>query len=78
MARLSQRKSRLVFETDAEKKQRGRYRPIIFEAHPQYVEIRLKGCRDRLSLSYEAIYDFAARVTADKARAEKKAQKARR
>ncbi len=47
-------------------------RPIVAEVHPEYVVLRLAGQRHKLEVSWRGIYDFAARVTAEKARAERK------
>jgi hypothetical protein len=43
MSKLTQRKSKLIFETADAKKSRGRYREVVIEAFPEYALVRLKG-----------------------------------
>jgi len=73
MTRLSDRKTRLIIETADVVRERGKSREVIIEPSPYIAVIRLKGRRQRLEVSWAGIYMFAARVAADKARAEKKA-----
>ena len=80
MTRLDSRKSRLIFTTSDTIRERGKLREIILEPTPYLVTIRLKGCRQRLQLSYGAIYSLAAKIAAEQARkdrAEKKRKKGR-
>jgi hypothetical protein len=59
-------------ETPALKRERGRYRPIRVMLGPQMIEVRLKGMRHGLEVSYEELYDFAAKRAADVVRREKR------
>jgi hypothetical protein len=74
MTRLSERKTRLTFETAATARYRGKERAIVVEPdlEGQLVALRLKGTRVRYELSWQAIYNRAAMVHADRARAERK------
>lgn len=77
--RLTDRKTRLVFETADEIRERGKYRQVVIEAQPTHATIRLKGTHKRLLLSWAGIYQFAAKAEADRIRSEKKAaRKAKR
>lgn len=59
-------------ETPALKRERGRLRPIRVVLGPHAVEVRLKGMRHGLAISYEELYDFAAKRAADAVRREKR------
>jgi hypothetical protein len=50
-------------------------RQIIIEAKPETALVRLAGTRTVYEISWRGIYDYAARVIDEKARAEKKANK---
>jgi hypothetical protein len=71
MTRLDSRKTRLIFTTCDTVRERGKLREIILEPTPYLVSIRLKGCRQRLTLSYGAIYNLAAKIAAEAARKER-------
>lgn len=75
MRSLTARKTKLVFETSGELRERGRYRNVIVEAHPSHVVLRLKGMHRTLSVTWEGIYALAAKCAADKLRAEKRAKR---
>ena len=53
----------------------GKYRKIVLEPQPFMLEVRLKGTRRRLSVSYEAIFELASKIEANRARAEKLARR---
>ena len=72
---LQKRKSRLTFETSAEIRERGKYRPVVVQAEPDFARIRLKGMKHYVDVSWEGIYHFASKVAADRARTAKKIQK---
>lgn len=76
MSRLSNRKSRLSFITDASKFERGKRRDIVLEPEPMILHVRLHGTRRKLDVPYDAIYDLACKIEANRLRAEKKAKKA--
>ena len=77
MTRLDKRKSKLIIETSDTVRERGRLREVIVEPHSNgyTLSVRLKGCRMKYDLSWGGVYAFAARVAADRMRAEKKAKK---
>lgn len=73
MTALSERKTRLTFETAATVRERGRSREVVIEAQPYLALVRLKGTRKTFPISYTTIYETAARIEAERVRAEKKA-----
>jgi len=70
---LSQRKTRLVFETAGEIFERGHGRQIIVEARPYFAYLKLKGSRRVYTISYETIYRAAVQAAVDTERAARKA-----
>ena len=68
MTALVQRKSRLTFETAETLFECGANRAVVIEAEPEYVTLRLKGLQHRVSITWGAVYHFAARIEAEKAR----------
>lgn len=72
MTNLATRKNALNVETSAEKREGRRLRPILLEFDSAFtMNVRLKGTRYRLPISFEAIYDAAAKIEARRVRAEK-------
>lgn len=71
MMALSERKTRLIFETDDTVRERGKSRSVVIEARPRYAVVHLKGTRTRFTASWDAIYHLAARIEADRLRREK-------
>ena len=69
MTALSNRKTRLTFETD--NLMRGR--SIVVEPEPLVCVIRLKGTRKRYVINWETVLVHAAQIAADRERAERKA-----
>ena len=53
----------------------GRSRPLLVELHPRHIELRRKGTRRRLAVSYDAIYDLAVKLIVRAEREEMKAKK---
>lgn len=80
MTALSERKTRLTFETADVVRERGKQREVVIECESAYyASVRLKGTRTRFQISYAAIYQAAARIEAMRLRSEKlAAKKARR
>jgi hypothetical protein len=74
MTHLARRKSRLVFATSDTSRYRGKLREVIIEVSPYIATCRLAGTRTRFEVSWAGIYEFAARIHADKQRAERKAR----
>jgi hypothetical protein len=71
MTALRERKTRLTFETADELRERGDYRAVVVEAEPTHAVLRLKGLRNRVSISWGAVYQFAMKLRADQLRREK-------
>lgn len=46
-------------ETVTHIRERRQYRPIIITLHPGFMELRLKGCKRKFTLGYEAAYRAA-------------------
>lgn len=79
MTALDQRKTKLIFETAALVRERGKCRNVVIEALPLCAVVRLKGTRTSYAIDYAAIYHHAARIRAEFVRREKaKAKKAGR
>ena len=78
MTRLAQRKTRLTFETEATERYRGRERAIVVETDGEgfTASFRLKGTRVRYEASWVGLFHFAAKIAADRAKAERKARRA--
>jgi hypothetical protein len=75
MTHLTKRKSRLVFTTADTVRYKGRDREIVIEVSPFIATCRLAGTRTRYEMSWSGIFAHAARVFADKIRAERKAKR---
>lgn len=75
MTSLEKRKTRLVFTTADQVRERGKYRPVVIEARPSCAVVRLLGMRQSYPITYGAIYHVAAKIAVDQARAERKTRK---
>jgi hypothetical protein len=75
MTALSQRKSKLTFETGDTMRERGRSREIIIEAEDTFAYVRLKGTRTRFAIEWSAIYTAATKLAAAQQRRERLAGK---
>jgi hypothetical protein len=53
-------------------------RQLVVTLHPGYLDIRQERSRKPFSLTYDAIYRYAAQLAADRLRAERKAKKKER
>ena len=62
-------------ETQAMKRDAGRTRPLMIGLYPAHLEVRLKGTRRAMLVSYEAVYDLACKQAARAAREEKKGKR---
>lgn len=78
MTSLANRKTRLVFTTVDEIRERGKSRPVVIEARLDYAVVRLLGMRTAFPISYGAIYHAAAKIAADQKRAERRARRGTR
>jgi hypothetical protein len=75
MKALADRKTKLIFETSDQVRERGAYRQVVVEARPSYAVLRLKGLRTSFQLCYGTAYQMAARFEAERKRAEMKGKK---
>jgi hypothetical protein len=75
MTALSERRSRLRIETSECKRESGRNREILLEAHPYHAVVRLKGMRSGYEISWASVYDLAVKQAVEAARREKNAKK---
>jgi hypothetical protein len=71
--RLSHRKSRLSFITNATARYRGKDRDIVIEVYPDHAAVRLLGTRTRYEVSWRGVFDLAAEIYARKERERRKA-----
>ena len=87
MSKVSERKTRLVFETDAEVRTHGmekkrhvsKMRPIVVEVSNGFVgAVRLKGTRVRYEFSWHGLHDWAAELHARSERARRKKEREER
>ena len=77
MNRLAKRKTKLALLTDATVYDRGRKRNVIIEPGPELATIRLAGTRTRLEVSWNSIYNLAARIAAERAVEDRRANRRR-
>jgi hypothetical protein len=75
MTSLAHRKTRLQFETSDVIRYKGRLREIVIEATEYTAHVRLKGTRTRFEISWAGVFNLAAKIAAEKARAERKAKR---
>jgi hypothetical protein len=75
MTSLGKRKTRLIFTTCDTVRERGKLREVVIEAQTHYAVVRLAGMRKRFPISYATIYQTAAKIAAERLRAEKKAKR---
>lgn len=76
MKRIAERKTKLAAITNAVARYRSRERAIVVEIYPETAVLRLLGTRTRYVVSWRGVFDFAARITAEAARAERRRKKA--
>lgn len=76
MTKLSARKTKLVFCTADEVRERGKYRQVVIEAHTLCCTVRLQGMRKGYLITYGAIYSLAVKqALAAEREAKKKARR---
>ena len=79
MTRLSARKTRLCFTTDAEVRYRGKMRNVVIEVENGYTAtVRLSGTRQRYPFSWHGLHDYAADLFAKHERERRKAERVER
>jgi hypothetical protein len=69
MMRLAERKTKLTAITNATARYRGRERAVVADILPDTVAVRLLGTRTRYEVSWRGIFDYAAKVQAERDRA---------
>ena len=78
MTKLSQRKTKLSFTTDAEVRYRGRLRAVVVEVENGLTAtVRLAGTRLRYPFSWRGLHDWAAELYARQERQERERRKQR-
>jgi len=76
MTRLSKRKTKLQFTTDAEVRYRGRLRAVVIEANSGHTAtVRLAGTRQRYEFSWHGLHDWAAELHVRRERERKKKER---
>jgi hypothetical protein len=79
MTRLSERKTKLRFTTDAEVRYRGRLRSVVVEVDNGFTaSVRLAGTRLRYEFSWHGLHDWAADLYARRERDRKKKEREER
>lgn len=79
MTRLSERKTKLQFTTDAEVRYRGKLRAVIVEVQNGYTAtVRLAGTRLRYEFSWHGLHDWAADLYARRERERRKKEREER
>lgn len=79
MTRLSERKTKLQFTTDAEVRYRGKMRAVVIEVQNGYcASVRLQGTRQRYEFSWHGLHDWAADLFAKRQRDLKRLERAER
>jgi hypothetical protein len=77
VTRLSERKTRLQFTTDAEVRYRGTLRPVVIEVENGFTAfVRLQGTRQRYPFSWRGLHDWAAELYARGARERRQQERA--
>lgn len=74
--KLSKRKSRLAFTTEATSRYKRKDREIVVEVFPHTATLRLSGTRTRYEVSWRAVFDLAAEIFARQERERRKAARA--
>lgn len=75
MTELRSKRTKTILETSDEVRDGGAYRPVIIEAHPLHMTVRLKGLRQSYNISYAAVWSMAVKAEVERVRREKKAAK---
>jgi hypothetical protein len=81
MTKLSERKRKASFTTDAEVRYRGRLRAVVIEienGNGFTATVRLAGTRLRYPFSWRGVHDYAAELYARQERERRKQQRAER
>ena len=79
MTKLSRRKTKLTFATDAEVRYRGKMRPVIVEARDGFTaSVRLQGTRQRYEFSWHGLHDWAAELHVGREKERRKKERGER
>jgi hypothetical protein len=73
MVDLSDRKSKLQFAVNTTVREHGKSRQVVLSPYPNYLQVRLKGCKRVLTADYEWLYQQLCKLEAARLRAERKA-----
>lgn len=77
MTKLSKRKTKLSFTTDAEIRYRGKLRAVVVEVENGYhATVRLAGTRQRYGFSWHGLFDHAAEMFANSERMRRRVARA--
>ena len=77
MTKLSSRKTKLQFVTDAEVRYRGKLRPVVIEVENGFhASTRLAGTRQRYGFSFEWLFKHAADLFAQQERMRRRTARA--
>lgn len=69
MSKLSERKTKLNFTTEAQVRYRGKLRAVVVEVENGFVaSVRLSGTRQRYPFSWHGLHDWAAELYAKQER----------
>lgn len=76
MTKLSERKTKLQFTTDAEVRYRGKLRAVVIEVQNGHIAtVRLSGTRQRYEFSWHGLHDWAAELHARRERERRKQER---
>lgn len=77
MTKLTERKTRLLFETEETARYRGKERAIVVEPdmHGLTLTMRLKGTKVRYEGSWGAVFDLFAKLHAERLRYERQMER---
>lgn len=79
MTKLSSRKTKLQFTTDAEIRYRGKLRAVVVEVNNGFVaSVRLAGTRQRYEFSWHGLHDWASANFARQEAARRKEERKQR
>lgn len=75
MKKLTERKSRLIFETSSQIRSVGKLRGIVIEPTPYAAIVRLSGTRQRTIVPWDAIYWLGVKLEVNRLRSHNAAEK---
>lgn len=75
MMSISERKTKLKFQTASAVWERGENRPVVIEAHAAFCLVRLKGMRKSYIITYAQVFNKAVKMEVEAERREKREKK---